>query len=195
MFLSGKSFWALFSIFMLLHLTGWALPAGNEEAQMDLKTVPRVDLDKYMGLWYEFARIPNSFQDDCFRNTTATYALREDGRVTVVNRCIDAEGDTIEARGIAQVVDSESRSKLEVSFVRILGINLFWGDYWIIGLADDYRYAVVGNPSRKYGWILTREPHLSDEDYESVRKLLQSQGYNPEAFKQSRNEYDALPDE
>ncbi len=171
-------------------LTGVCL-AGEEkdDKEIVMTTVEKVDLKKYAGVWYEYSRIPNSFQDNCLQNTTATYHLREDGRVDVINRCIDADGDTIEANGIAQVVDTETQSKLEVSFVRLLGFNLFWGDYWIIGLADDYRYAVVGVPSRKYGWILSRKPTVSEEDFITIENILKAKGYNPADFLTSSNNY------
>jgi apolipoprotein D and lipocalin family protein len=159
-----------------------AVPNESDE-EKTVETVNYVDLEKYAGLWHEYARIPNSFQKDCARGTTAFYRLREDGKVDVINRCIEANGDTIEAKGIARIVDQQTRSKLEVSFVRIFGINLFWGDYWIIGLADDYRYAVVGNPSRKYGWILSRQPNLSAQDFETIKEILSNQGYNPADFR------------
>jgi apolipoprotein D and lipocalin family protein len=162
---------------------------GKNDKSIVMTTVERVDLEKYAGVWYEYSRIPNSFQDDCLQNTTATYHLREDGRVDVTNRCIDAVGDTIEANGIAQVVDTETRSKLEVSFVRLLGFNLFWGDYWIIGLAEDYRYAVVGVPSRKYGWILSRKPTVSEEDLTTIENILKANGYNHVDFLISKNNY------
>ncbi len=176
-------------LLVVLSMSTVVLADDDEEEPTELKTVALVNLEKYIGVWYEYARIPNSFQDDCALNTTATYTLREDGKIDVINRCIDAEGDTIEANGIARVVDLESKSKLEVSFVRLLGINLFWGDYWIIGLADDYRYAVVGDPSRKYGWILTRRPNLSEEDFSTIKNILKSQRYDPENFNISHNEY------
>jgi apolipoprotein D and lipocalin family protein len=167
------------------------LHAGESQNDMEIivTTVERVDLKKYAGKWHEYSRIPNSFQDDCVNNTTADYHLREDGRVDVTNRCIDADGDTIEAKGLAQVVDTETQSKLEVSFVRLLGINLFWGDYWIIGLADDYRYAVIGVPSRKYGWILSRNPSVSEKDLTTIENILKTNGYDPADFLISINNY------
>ena len=145
-------------------------------------TVSSVDLNKYVGVWYEIAKIPNSFQSKCTSNTTATYSLREDGKIDVVNRCIEKDGSVNEAKGIAKVVDTKTNAKLEVSFVRILGISLFWGDYWIIGLDKDYKYAIVGTPSQKYGWILSRTSKLSEENLKSAFEILKKQGYNPNDF-------------
>ncbi len=147
-----------------------------------LKTVDRVDLGQYKGLWYEIAKIPNRFQRKCVRGTTAHYTLRNDGKIEVINRCYTQEGKIIEAKGIARVVDLKSNAKLKVSFVKILGLSLFWGDYWIISLGDDYEYAIVGTPNRKYGWILSRTPALSQEKLQKIFELLREQGYNPEDF-------------
>ncbi len=145
-------------------------------------TVDSVNLNKYVGTWYEIAKIPNSFQKQCACNTTAEYSIRADGRIDVINRCTQSDGTIDEAKGIARRVDTVTNSKLEVSFVRLLGIQLFWGDYWIIGLDKDYRYAVVGAPTRKYGWILGRLPALSQEDQDKIFEILKFQGYNPKDF-------------
>jgi len=154
-------------------------------------TVDSVDLTKYAGLWYEIAKIPNRFQKSCARNTTAEYKLRADGNIDVINKCVEENGNINEAKGIAEVVDTTTNAKLEVSFVRILGIQLFWGDYWIIGLDKDYKYAVVGTPSRKYGWILSRTPGLSTGNMNTIYNILREQGYNPKDFvltEQTENE-------
>lgn len=146
------------------------------------ETVAYVDLERYAGRWHEYARIPNRFQEQCEANTTADYALLENGRVEVVNRCTKADGSVDEARGIARVVDSESNARLEVSFVRLLGFSLFWGDYWVIGLGDDYQYAVIGTPDRKYGWLLTRDPEVSEELMDEMFFTLESNGYRHTDF-------------
>jgi apolipoprotein D and lipocalin family protein len=145
-------------------------------------TVDHVDLQKYAGTWYEIAKIPNSFQDQCVGNTTATYSLNDDGSINVLNKCKDDEGEMDEAEGLAKVVDTKSNSKLEVSFVSIFGIHLFWGDYWIIGLPDDYSYVVIGTPNRKYGWILSRTPQLPEDKLNEAYDVLRENGYNPKDF-------------
>jgi apolipoprotein D and lipocalin family protein len=151
--------------------------AGDEPT-----TVQNVDLERYVGLWYEIAKIPNRFQKKCASGTTAFYSFRDDGNINVVNRCLDTDGSTVSAVGLAKVVDTTSNARLKVSFVNVLGIRLFWGDYWIIGLDEDYRYAVVGHPERKYGWILARTPRLPPETLEEIDTLLRGQGYDPETF-------------
>lgn len=159
--------------------------AYSQEKKSEPAVVKYVDLKKYAGLWYEIAKIPNRFQKHCKSGTTAQYKLLENGKIEVINSCIEEDGDRDASEGIAQIVDASSNAKLEVSFVSILGINLFWGDYWIIGLDENYEYAVVGTPTRKYGWILSRNPKLSEEKLYEVFEILKSQGYDPKKFEMS----------
>jgi apolipoprotein D and lipocalin family protein len=138
-----------------------------------LETVSHVDLGRYLGTWYEIARFPKRFQRGC-TGTTATYALRDDGELDVMNRCrLGApEGKEKVARGRARLVDRTTNAKLEVSFFRP-----FWGPYWIIDLAQDYSYALVGHPSRDYLWILSRTPMMNEATYHAIVTRLQAQGY------------------
>ena len=138
-----------------------------------LETVAHVDLPRYLGTWYEIANFPQSFQRGCTA-TTATYTLREDGDIDVLNRCRKGSLDGKEkaALGRARVVDRETNARLEVSFFRP-----FWGDYWIIDLADDYSYAVVGHPGRDYLWILARTPTLAEASYQAIVARLKVHGY------------------
>ena len=159
--------------------------ASQERAS--LQTVARVDLDRYVGTWYEVARLPNRFQDQCSSDVTAVYRRLDDGTIEVVNRCRDKSGMLDEARGVARVVDPASNAKLEVSFVSVFGYHLFWGDYWILGLGEDYEYALVGMPSRKYGWILSRTTRLPDDAWDHLRHLLIDAGYDPDRFMQTRH--------
>jgi apolipoprotein D and lipocalin family protein len=170
-------------LFLLLSLS----PAlfSQEKSLPELVTVKQVDLKKYVGLWYEIAKIPNSFQDQCAYGTTAEYRIDEDGDIIVINSCYDEEDQIDIAEGLAKVVDKNTNAKLEVSFVSFLGIRPFWGDYWIIGLDDNYEWAVVGTPSRKYGWVLSRTPSLPDSTMENIFELLKSQHYNPADFEMS----------
>jgi apolipoprotein D and lipocalin family protein len=162
-----------------------ATPAANDEVRGPVRTVASVDLDRYLGLWHEVARIPNRFQKQCARGSTAEYGLRGDGRLDVVNRCVKRDGKLDEARGVAKIVDAESRAKLAVSFVSFLGWRPFWGDYWIIGLDADYRWAIVGTPDRKYGWILARSPTLDEASLQQIDAILERNGYAREAFEPS----------
>lgn len=138
-----------------------------------LQTVPHVDLGRYVGTWYEIANFPQRFQRGCTA-TTATYILRSDGQIDVVNRCRKGslEGPEKVARGRARVADFSTNAKLEVSF-----FWPFWGDYWIIDLGGSYEYAVVGHPSRDYLWILSRTPTMEPDLYAAIVCRLQAQGY------------------
>jgi apolipoprotein D and lipocalin family protein len=169
---------------MIRFIVPFILFAGIIKGQKlsELIAVNHVDLQRYTGLWYEVAKIPNSFQKNCNRNTTAEYTLRSDGKISVVNTCLGTDGKKNIVEGVARVVDTYTNAKLEVSFVKILGINLFWGDYWIIGLNDNYEYALVGSPNRKYGWILSRTPKLTPEKIDQINNILKIKGYDPEKF-------------
>jgi len=139
-----------------------------------LVTVVSVDLDRYVGQWYEIARYHHRFQEGCV-GSRATYTLRDDGRITVVNECYDKSfaGKLRSVKGKAWVVDKKTNARLKVSF--------FWpfaGDYWIIDLGRDYEYAVVGHPSRKYLWVLSRTPEMEEKVYQGILERLQIQEYD-----------------
>jgi apolipoprotein D and lipocalin family protein len=142
------------------------------------ETVPFVDLSRYTGLWYEIAAFPQSFQKGCY-NTTAEYSLRDDGKITVVNTCNkdSFDGKLNVAKGKAKIEDKRSNAKLTVNFVWWLP----WakGDYWIIDLGENYEYAVVGNPDRKYLWILSRTSKMDEALFDQIiERLVTKQGYD-----------------
>jgi len=136
--------------------------------------VPTVDLNRYMGMWYEIARLPNFFERK-LKCTSATYTLRGDGKITVLNKgnyLTDPEKST-SSQGIAWIPDKNSPAKLKVQF--------FWpfsGDYWIMDLDKDYRYVLVGDPSLKYLWILSREKKMDETTYEMLLKKAIENGYD-----------------
>jgi apolipoprotein D and lipocalin family protein len=140
--------------------------------------VDRVDVERYMGLWYAVARIPTTFERRCAAGTTAEYALLEDGTIQVVNTCFSVDGEQIVAKGHAWIPDPAQPGKLKVSFVRFLGLWLFPGDYWILDLDPAYRYAMVGHPKRRYGWILSRTPQLDEQLLDEIVTRLEQQGYD-----------------
>jgi len=150
------------------------VPGPSAAANAPLETVPSVDLDRYVGTWYEIASFPQRFQKGC-TGTTATYSIREDGSIEVVNRCArdSLDGRVTVARGRARVVDRSTNAKLKVSF-----FWPFWGDYWIIDLGRDYEYAVVGHPKRSYLWILSRTPTMEAAVYDGILERLRAQGYD-----------------
>jgi apolipoprotein D and lipocalin family protein len=173
------------SIFIALSFMTIDAPLSRAVDGVDrppVSTVERVDLNRYLGLWYEISRIPNRFQDQCAADTTAHYGPRDDGRIDVVNTCTTVSGKVAKAEGIARIVDRETNAQLEVSFVELFGWRLFWGDYWILGLDADYSYAVIGSPNRKYGWILSRTRTLPPEKLRRARDILRANGYEPDDF-------------
>ncbi len=167
---------------------GLAAPAGGpsqaepSSAARPVTPVARVDLNRYLGGWYEIARVPNRFQRQCARRSVAVYGLLADGRLSVRNQCLKRSGMVDEARGVARVMDATSQARLQVSLVSFLGWRPFWGDYWIIGLDPNYRWAVVGHPRRDYGWILARTPTLEPAEREAILELVERNGYRREAF-------------
>lgn len=147
--------------------------SAQEAADSTVKTVASVDLQRYAGMWYEIANYPMTFQRQCVGDTVAHYMPREDGRIEVLNRCATKGGDIDEADGVATAVPGSGNAKLEVSF--------FWpfkGDYWVIGLDPDYRWSVVGTPTRKYLWILSRTPSLPQAELDRALDAARAQGYD-----------------
>ena len=142
-----------------------------------VKPVPALDLERFLGPWYEIARIPAWFQNRCVKDTTAHYQLRTDGKITVTNRCITGKGHIDQAVGLARVLDPVTNARLQVSFVSLLGWRPFWGDYWVIGLDPEYRWLVVGDPRRQYGWILSRNPVMEPALLEAAFQTLERNGY------------------
>jgi len=155
---------------------------ARAEGSEGLKTVDRVELDRYLGRWYEIAHIPASCQKDCAGGTTATDTLRDDGDSGGLNQCYKADGELKKANGRAWVVDTETNARLKVTFVPWIKLSFLSGDYWVIDLGPDYEYAVVGHPSRTYGWVLSRTPELSEKTLSGIKERLAAQGYDWSRF-------------
>lgn len=145
------------------------------------ETVPQADLQKYAGKWFEIASFPTSFQKDCFCST-AEYSNTGKGYVKVFNACRKGsmQGRPSSINGKAFPVEGSGNSKLRVQF--------FWpfrANYWIVGLADDYSYAMVSGPSRKYLWILCRQPNMDEQTYQSVLAALRNNGFDLSRLKRA----------
>jgi len=140
-----------------------------------LETVERVDIARYMGKWYEIAKYPVIFERGC-SGVTAEYALRDDGTVGVLNACRGSDGRTVNntIEGFASVADPNTNAKLTVYFFYPFG-----APYWIIELDENYQYAVVGDPTRTYLWILSRTPTLDEATYSDILSRLPARGYDP----------------
>lgn len=146
--------------------------AGTVLADAPVASVADVDLQRYSGRWFEIASFPMFFQRQCIGDTTADYALKADGEIAVTNRCRTESGFD-QAQGTAWAAEPGDNARLKVSF--------FWpfrSDYWVIGLDTDYRWAVVGNPNRKYLWILSRTPELSKPQLDAALGAAARQGYD-----------------
>lgn len=164
----------LLCLFVLVGVTACAGPTTTEKRGLpELEVVESVELERYLGTWYEIASYPQKFQKGC-TETTATYSTHESGKIRVLNRCLK-NGEQTEAKGWARVVDTKNNAKLEVSFFRP-----FWGEYWIIALDPNYRWAVVGHPSRDYLWILARTSALDSANYEMILEKVKAAGYDVE---------------
>jgi apolipoprotein D and lipocalin family protein len=157
-----------------------AAPSASALAQEPVRTVGAVDLDRYVGRWFEIARFPNRFQRGCAGDVTATYTQRADGRIDVVNHCRADDGRVTEASGIARVADTRTSAKLKVRFAPawLSFLPWVWGDYWIVGLAQDYSWAVVGSPNRDYLWILARAPSIEATDYLDALATARASGFD-----------------
>jgi len=157
----------LLAFFTFLSIPFLSLRAQNKP----LETVSHVDLEKYLGKWYEIAAFPQFFEKGC-TCTIAQYSLKSNGDIAVKNTC-NRNGKSTTANGKAVVKDKESNAKLSVSF--------FWpfsGKYWIIALAPDYSYAMVGHPNRKYLWILSRKPKMDEATYQHLTQIAASKGFD-----------------
>ena len=153
----------------------FSIPMSSQQ----LETVPYVDLEKYSGKWYEIASFPQRFQRGC-HCTTAEYTLSDKDYVIVENRCNkdSITGKESYIKGKAFVVKNTGNAKLKVQF--------FWpfrGKYWIIDLAEDYSYAVVGHPNRKYLWILSRSPHMDRDLYNDIVQRTEEKGFDVSLLK------------
>jgi len=154
----------------------------------EVSVVPSVDLDRYAGTWYEIARLPNWFQKKCACCVTATYTVQKPGQLSVVNECRMADGRATRAEGVAKIADRKGpTSKLKVRFApAILSFLPFvWGDYWILDLAEDYSHVLVGDPGRKYLWILARQPSLPEETYQALLRKAAAQGFAVERIERT----------
>ena len=147
---------------------------STREQTFDNSTVSSVDLDRYLGTWYEIARFDHSFERN-MQGVQANYSKRDDGLIRVINSGYKGglDGKFKKAEGKARFPDPDVTSKLQVAFF----LN-FWGDYYVMELAEDYRYALVGSSKQKYLWILSRTPELAAADKEYLTRRISERGYD-----------------
>lgn len=159
------------SITLILTLAGCLNQPVYRQTKTELSTVTSVDLPKYLGKWYEIYRLPNWFEDEDCLTVTAEYSLRADQKINVLNTCKKIS-KTNEAHGKAHTVEGSGNAKLKVSF-----FWPFYGDYWILDLAEDYSWVIIGEPAGKYLWILARNPVLDKTLEEKLLQKIEAIGY------------------
>jgi apolipoprotein D and lipocalin family protein len=166
---------SLFLIAALALTASCASQPVNRVSTAPLSAVA-IETEPYLGLWHEAARLPNRFQRDC-AHSTAEYALRQDGMISVRNTCYRADGEVRDIEGRARRAGQGDEGKLEVSF-----FGPFWGDYWVLQRAEDYSWAIVGEPSGRYLWVLTRAERISAEERAVFEARLRAFGYDTSAL-------------
>ena len=170
----------------------WALAcaAGLAQAAEPLTTVSALDVPRYMGTWYEIAKLPNWFQRKCASSTRAQYSLQADGRVQVANSCRLASGEFDDAIGAARQIGAANSPKLKVRFAPawLSLIPAVWGDYWVVELDDNYQWVAVSEPGRQYLWILSRTPRMEPAIYTDVLARLARKGLDVQKLETTRQD-------
>ena len=155
--------------------------SAQSTAKPALSAVNGIDLSRYAGRWYEIGKYPNRFQKQCVANTTANYTIKKNGRIEVLNECVKKDGTTVKAVGEAKIGDKSNNAKLKVRFAP--GFTSFlpfvWANYWVIDIAPDYSYSVIGEPGRDYFWILSRSPEMNTATYQSILRRAETMGFDP----------------
>lgn len=150
-------------------------------ATLPNQPVPTLDLQRYLGQWHEIAHLPIFFQRKCLDTITATYTANLDGTIGVHNACRDKDGAIDASDGVARKV-AGATTALKVRFAPswLAWLPIVWGDYWVVDLDADYRWAVVGGPSRKYMWVLSRSPKMSRATFAQITWRARQRGYSTE---------------
>lgn len=148
--------------------------------EASVKTIPALEVPRYLGTWYEIAKFPNWFQRKCLSNTQAVYSVRPDGNLKVLNSCKTADGEIAQAEGTARQIGASDSPKLEVRFapVWLSFLPIVWGDYWVIDLDPQYQVAAISDPRREYLWVLSRTPQLDNKTYDALLQRLQNQQFD-----------------
>ena len=170
-----KIYSAVFGAILLL-LTSY----GYSQTESPVRTIPTLDVPRYMGTWYEIAKFPNWFQRKCVANTKAEYSIRPDGNLKVLNSCKTASGEVADAEGVAKQIGAKDSPKLLARFAPawLSFLPMVWGDYWVIDLDSGYQVAAVSDPKREYLWVLSRTPQLNQKAYEELLQRLQEQQFD-----------------
>ena len=157
-----------------------ALASSATAQEAPVQTIASLDVNRYVGTWYEIAKYPNRFQMQCASHTRAQYLTNADGSLQVINRCVTREGETLEAIGQALQVGGASSPKLQVRFAPawLSWLPWVWGDYWVIDLDKDYQLAAVSDAKREYLWVLSRHKQVDAKTYQALLARIAAQGFD-----------------
>lgn len=163
---------------VLSALAAMVVVPDSAQAAASNRPVPQLDLERYVGTWHEIAHLPMFFQRHCVDRITANYTRKPDGTVEVRNACATRNGAMDQSVGVARPVPGQPGA-LEVRFAPrwLSWLPMVWADYWVVDLDPEYRWAVVGGPSRKYLWILSREPRMARATFERITSRAAALGY------------------
>jgi apolipoprotein D and lipocalin family protein len=158
-------------------LTG-VTAASSAPPAAALQSIPALDAKRYVGIWYEIAKLPNRFQRKCVSDTSADYSLMPEGGLRVVNQCRLENGQIDQAIGVARQVGGEGSAKLQVRFAPawLSLVPFVWGDYWVVDLDDSYELAAISEPTREYLWILSRSPTVDESRFAALLGRLTAMG-------------------
>jgi len=145
-----------------------------QNSPLNKYVLQKVDLKKYTGKWFEIERFPHSFEKH-LKCVTAEYSLLEDNKIMVINSGYNIENpkEFESAEGIAYVPDQNIQGKIKVSFFRP-----FYGNYWILHLEENYNYALIGDPTLNYLWILARKPDLEEKNIQMLKEKAKEMGFD-----------------
>lgn len=166
-----------------------------QDSGKDVVAVPRVDLQRYLGSWFEICRLPLKWEDAEASDISATYSEIADGRIRVENRCLDKDGKPDRSIGVA-VPQDETNAKLKVSFLPeyLRWIPFTQGDYWILAIAPDYSVALIGTPDREHLWLIARSAAVATETVENYLAVAKSQGFTLDRLITPRQSGRMVPD-
>ena len=153
--------------------------ASAVQAAEPVTSVPQLDISRYAGQWHEIAHLPMFFQRQCEGDITARYSLEGPGKIGVLNACRTKDGSMDQSAGVARTVEGHP-GRLEVRFAPgwLSWLPMVWADYWVIALDPEYQWAMVGEPDRKYLWILSREPTMYRAQFEQLKAKAEAMGYD-----------------
>jgi apolipoprotein D and lipocalin family protein len=154
--------------------------ATNALAKDELATIPSLNVPRYMGTWYEVAKLPNPFQKNCVSNTVAIYETQPNGSIRVTNRCTESDGKVKVAVGEARQIGNATSPMLEVRFAPawLSFLPFVWGNYWVIDLDADYKLAAISEPTKDLLWILSRTPEPCEVAYKPLLERLSKRGFD-----------------